>query len=277
MRRSPFVVTAVVLLSAIAASAVPARAHDLFLTLRSFFAPPQTAIEIHALNGTFSSSVAVVARDRMIDVSVWSPAGRARLDTTAWLERRDTTVLTLRTGGPGTYAVGVSTRPRILALKAPDFNAYLASEGVPEVLAARRRDGELDRPARERYSKHVKALIQVGDAPSGAFGAVFGYPAEIVPLDNPYALRAGPGSRLRVRALVGDTAQPALTLQVGGRDLRGARLPQREIVTDSAGIAELRLVVPGRYYVKFIRMRRLVDDAAADYESRWATLTFELR
>jgi hypothetical protein len=276
MRRSTFL-SVTCLVVALGISAVPARAHDLFLTLRSFFVPAESAIEIHALNGTFSSSVATVARERMADVSVWSPAGRAHLDTSAWVERRDTTVLRLRTGGPGTYAVGVSTRAKVLALKASDFNGYLASEGVPEVLADRRRDHELDRPARERYAKDVKTLVQVGETRTESFGAVFGYAAELVPLDNPYGLRAGPGTVFRVRALVDGAAQAALTLQVGGRDTRGARLPQREIRSDASGIAVVHLEIPGRYYVKFIRMRRLTGDPEADYESHWATLTFEVR
>ena len=33
---------------------------------------------------------------------------------------------------------------------------------------------------------------------------------------------------------------------------------------------------PGRWYVKFIHMVR-VNAADADYESKWATVTFELR
>ena len=41
--------------------ALPSR-HGLFLVLRTFFVPPETAVEIHALNGTFSKSEAAVAR-----------------------------------------------------------------------------------------------------------------------------------------------------------------------------------------------------------------------
>ena len=76
---------------------------------------------------------------------------------------------------------GVSVKPRELELKAADFNAYLEEDGIPDVLEARRRNNELGKPARERYSKHVKAVFQVGDARTDVFGAVLGYPAEIVP------------------------------------------------------------------------------------------------
>ncbi len=262
---------------ALATAVVPLRAHDLFLTLRSFFVPANAQVEIHALNGTFSTSSGVVSRERMRDVTVLSPAGTAHPDTSAWRDAKDTTILTLHTGTAGTYVVGVSTLPKILRLEAKQFNEYLASEGVPAVLAARRHDGELDRPARERYHKHVKALLQVGDTRTNEATRALGYPAELVPLVNPYALRAGAKTRLAVRALVGGAPVPNLVLQYGGRDAHGKRLPSGEVRTNADGVAELMLPRAGRWYVKFISMVKLTADPDADFESRWATLTFELR
>src|SRR5919202_1531894 len=150
-------------------------AHDLFLKPDSYFVAPGASLTIRVLNGTFSKSENAVAKDRVRDISVVSPGGRMQLDTAAWADRGDTSVLTVPTGESGTYVIGASTRPRELELRAKDFNAYLASDGVPDVLAARRRDHELDRPARERYSKHPKALVQVGDTRSGAFDTALGY------------------------------------------------------------------------------------------------------
>jgi hypothetical protein len=61
----------------------------------------------------------------------------------------------------------------------------------------------------------------------------------------------------------------------GGRSPRGARLPQRTVRSDADGIATISLDQPGKYYVKFIRMVP-VTDPGVDYESLWATLTFEV-
>jgi hypothetical protein len=33
----------------------------------------------------------------------------------------------------------------------------------------------------------------------------------------------------------------------------------------------------GQWYVKFIHMTKVVGDTALDYESKWASITFELR
>jgi hypothetical protein len=60
----------------------------------------------------------------------------------------------------------------------------------------------------------------------------------------------------------------------GGRTARGARIAQRNMRSDADGIASVTL---GMWYVKFINTARLDGDPAADYESKWATLTFEVR
>ena len=270
MKRS--VLLASLLVLAMAASLA---AHDLFLKLGNYFVRPESRVRIHVLNGTFSKSENAVARDRVRDLSLVGPLGIAKLDTSAWSDRGDTSVLTIETGASGTYVVGASILPRELRLEAKDFNAYVASDGVPDVLAARRQKSELDKPARERYSKHVKAVLQAGDRRTDAFATALGYPAELIPLENPYTLKVG--SSLRVRALVEGTPVANQLVVSGGRTARGARIAPASVRTDSAGVARIRLRSPGLWYVKFIRMAPVEADTTIDYESKWATLTFQVR
>ena len=71
----------------------------------------------------------------------------------------------------------------------------------------------------------------------------------------------------------------------GGRPPRGGRLAERRVRTGADGIARIRITDRGQWYVKFINMVRVVSDTMArpagapalDYESKWATLTFEIR
>ena len=262
-------------------------AHDLFLRLDSFFVPPHSPVQIRVLNGTFSKSENAVARERLADLTVVGPSGLAHPDTTAWQATGDTSRLNIRTGEAGTYVVGASTLPREITLKAKEFNAYLADDGIPDVLAARKRNGEMDKPATERYSKHVKALLQVGDARTAGFSTVLGYPAELVPLNNPYLPRSG--GWLRVRALVDGRPVANQLIVSGGRPPRGGRLAERRVRTDIYGVARIRIGDRGQWYVKFINMVPFTGDRlshpagtppgslAPDYESKWATLTFEIR
>jgi len=252
-----------------------ALAHDLFLKLDAYFLAPRARVRISVLNGTFTKSEGFVAPERVADISVVSPAGRTRLPAaTAWSRGPDSTsVLSLAVGDAGTYVAGASTRPRELQLSAEDFNSYLEEDGLPDVLEARRASNELGRGARERYSKHVKAIFQVGDTRSEGFGVALGYPAEIVPLENPYAI--GRGASLRVRCLVDGRPVANQTVLWGGEQ-GGRPLAQRGTRTDADGVAQVTLDAAGRWYVKFIHMVR-VNQPGLDYESKWATLTFETR
>ena len=268
----PFIAFAMVVLAV-----ATLRAHDLFLRLERYFVPPNSDVRVYVLNGTFSKSEGAVTRDRLRALDLIGPAAVTPLDTALWVPAGDTTVLTLRTGDAGTYVVGASLRPRELRLEPKDFNNYLATDGVPDVLEARRRSGELDRPARERYHKHVKAVLQVGSRRSTGFDRALGYPAELVPLDNPYTLR--PGASLRVRALVDRAPVANQYVIAGGRTADGTRIAQRAVRSGGDGIAVIRLRSAGVWYVKFIHMTRATatGDTTIDYESKWATLTFQVR
>lgn len=249
-------------------------AHDMFVKPTRFFAPENAEVRIRLLNGTFTRSENSIARNRLADASVLSPRGRTKLDTAEWGVQGDTSTFHIHTRGAGTYAVGVSTKPNRIDLSADDFNLYLKDDGIPDALEARKKNNELGKPAKERYHKHVKSLIQVGTARSDDYATPFGYPAEIIPLENPYSLAKG--ATLRVRTLV--DGKPAANQYVlyGGEIPSGGGIEQKSTRSDAQGIASIPLTTAGYWYIKFINMSKVTRDSV-DYESKWASLTFEVR
>ena len=249
-------------------------AHDLFLLPQEFFIAPESLVIVRVLNGTFDKSEAAVTAARIGDLSVVTPRGRTAPPRDDWRASGDTAVFPVRVGRSGNYLIGLSTLDRTIRLEAKDFNEYLATEGSPAILLQRKRTGEDTLPARERYSKHVKALLQVGDTRSPSYGAVLGYPAELVPVRNPYALRRG--EALRVRALLGGKPEAGQLLFYGGRKADGTLVRERSVRTDGTGVAGVRIAGSGEWYIKFIHMVKVSRDTV-DYESKWATLTFGTR
>ncbi len=251
-------------------------AHDLFLRPVSFFVAPGGEILLRMLNGSFTSSEGGVTRPRVRDLRVMHGAAAEKVDTTSLEVGKNESVLHVKPRDPGTYLIGISLLPRTIRLEAKDFNEYLRTDGIPSVLELRRTTGELERPARERYSKHVKSLVQVGSKLE-TVGAVLGYPAELVPLDNPYA-RRGP-QRIRLRALVDGRVVAGIPVLFGGIGSDGKSFPERSALTGSDGVAVITATGPGKWYAKFIDMRpvRSVSGDSVDYESKWATLTFGTR
>ena len=266
---------------ALGLSAVAADAHDLFLRPRDFVVQRGGEILVRVLNGTFTTSEAPVARERLRALTIAGPAGRSSPDRSTWTDGEKESRWRVTLNEPGTHVLGASLEPRTIRMSGTDFNGYLRTEGLPDILTARGTARQLGDSAHERYAKHVKALVRVrrsGSASSlpsdTAYRTTFGYPAELVPLEDPYSLPAG--GILRLRALVDGRPTPRLVVQAGGRTISGSRIAQREARTDSAGIAKFRMTTRGTWYVKFISMRPVPVSAgdSVNYESKWATLTF---
>ena len=255
-------------------SAIAASAHDLFLKLDSYYLQPNTKGVIRLLNGTFNRSDGAVARDRFSDVSlIANGSRRSGAELFSWRDEEKTTLMEVQTGAPGTYLVSASTKPREIDLKAADFNDYLDHDGIPDTLAERGRDRELNKDVRERYSKHVRAIFQVGDQLTDDYKTPLGYPVEIIPQENPYALK--PGQTLTVLCL--HEGKPLINQFVmAGWESPAGKLQTMTMRTDSNGLARLMLKSAGKWYVKLIQMTRLAD-AKLNYESKWASLTFEIR
>ena len=249
-------------------------AHDLFLKLDSYFLQPNSRATVRLMNGTFAASEGVVARDRLRYLNLASPDRRTTVnDVFAWRSEDKTTLMEIQTRGPGTYLVGASTRPREIALKAADFNDYLKHDGLPDTLAARTRVGELAKDVRERYSKHVRAIFQVGDKLSDDYKKELDYPVELIPQQNPYSLKVG--DTISVLCLL-DGRPIANQFIMAGWEVSAGKLQTLETRADAKGIARLKLTGAGKWFVKFIHMTPL-SEGDLNYESKWASLTFEIR
>ncbi len=255
------------------ASALAASAHDLFLKLDSYFLEPNTRAHVRLLNGTFDRSDGLVARDRFHDISLVAHGSRTSgAEAFTWLDEGKTTLMEIQTLAPGTYLVGASTKPKEIDLKAAEFNDYLQHDGIPDTLAERRRDNELGKDIRERYSKHVRAVFQVGDKLTDDYKLPLGYAVEIIPQQNPYALKAGQ----TLTVLCTRDGQPLRNqFIVAGWESLPGKVKSITKRTDQNGLAHFYLKAPGKWYVKMIQMSKLADEKL-NYESKWATLTFAI-
>ena len=254
--------------------------HDLFLKSKNYHLIPHERVAVSLFNGTFETSENVITRARMIDVSIITGDGTlVHPDTACWRDEDTRAVLEFETGSAGTYVVGVSTAPSMIELSAEDFNAYLQHDGVLDVFAERKRDGSLKSVARERYSKHVKSILQVGSHRSDSYKTKLGYPVELIPLSNPYDLKVG--DTLSVLFLRHGKPEPdqLIYASYAGYHEHNGDDSHREAVmsrTDESGIAGIVLKEKGEWYVRLVNMVKVGDDGV-DYESNWATLTFEIR
>lgn len=198
-------------------------------------------------------------------------------------------------GAEGTYFIGLATRPHTIRLAAEKFNRYLKSEGLSDQIAERKIAGESDTAVVERFSKFAKSAIQAGDKLSENFANPLGYPVEIIPDVNTFALTEGE----QFAATIYKDGKPlADTLVFASHEAHIDENTESEysdlvrVRSDENGQVRFTLGQSGNWYVRFIDLRKKdeseywytgiltalgLEEPRIFYESLWATLTFHVR
>lgn len=155
-----------------------------------------------------------------------------------------------------------------IELDADKFEAYLKDEGFVDAIAERKTRKESRLPGRERYRRHLKALVP--GAPQEAIAtAPIGKRLELVPLEAPARLKAG--DTVAVRLLLDGRALADAPVEVCQRQAPGSVSINRAI-TDDDGVARLPVTGPGMTLIRAVQMRRVTDqDSKADWESFWTS------
>lgn len=156
-------------------------------------------------------------------------------------------------------------------MEGPAFERYLAEEGLTAASAARSARGQSATPGREVYSRCAKALVAVGDATAGGHDRRVGLTLELVPEANPYTHAAGQPLPLRLEydgAPVAGVLVQAVARETPDQPVQGR--------TDAEGRVSLPLGRSAGWLVKAVHMVPAPSGLDADWESFWASLTFEV-
>jgi len=246
-------------------------AHDLWLLSSSFIIKPGQIVRVAANSGdSFPKSTAAVTPDRVARCALVTAAETIPLDKLQ--VQGDSLVITAQPKRPGNAIVELVLRPRLITLPADKFTEYLAEEGLTEVIEARRAAGADKQEGRERYAKSAKALLQVGAKDDVTYARLLGHRLEIVPDRNPYTLKVG--SRLKVQVIYEGLPLAKAQVESGSTAMSGNKVKTR---TNESGLATIELSTPGLWYIHALQMVPLRNDPEADWESSWATLTFEMK
>ena len=254
------------------------QAHELFLKPDNYFLKPQSKELLKLVNGTFDKNLAIVARARMQDVSIAADDKVFHPPATDWHDADAASHLTFTTGKAGTPVAGVSTRPGVRTLPAADFRAFMKLYGALDGLTSFDSESKLA-AVRQRSAKHVKAVFQVGNAYSTDYSRRLGYPLEIVPQNNPFELKLNEALRFQVLHNGQPVANHLVYVNHAGfneDDDAERRVNAQKLRTDKNGMASVKISKKSAWYIALIHVHP-VKDADADYDTNWATLTFEMK
>jgi uncharacterized GH25 family protein len=164
---------------------------------------------------------------------------------------------------PGFQWIGYQSNAYPVTLDAPKFEQYLRDEGLDGVIKV-----QSQRPQSERFYRCAKALLEAGGAKSGTFDVPIGFTLELVPRKLPRA-----GDELPLTLLFhGKPAANILVVAMSKTDPDNAVRAR----TDARGRVTLRIAHGGFWLIKAVHMQSAPADSGVDWESWWASLTFEL-
>lgn len=246
--------------------------HDLYLRPRTFRLAPGQAGVVEFHNGeAFPNSQVPPVLARLRGTKVLSVKGEQPLTGVRILGKA--AVGSFKAPEAPAFLVLAETTPNYIELPALKFEEYLAHENLVSISEWRKAHGEAGKPGREMYSKYVKAILHTGAADAFVTKPV-GQAIEFVPLTDPASLKRG--DRLTVQILFRGSPAASLHVEASSAAVGGAVKHRQLGRTDLAGKIEIPLDVAGLWKLHAIFMQRRQDTAQADWESFWASITFEV-
>jgi len=174
----------------------------------------------------------------------------------------------------GGHLMVVERTPAHIKMRALKFNRYLKHEGLLPALAERKQAGERLQRARERYTRYLKAFVQVGDVADGQSTRVLGQRIELVPSRDLATVKQG--ERLAVQVRFEGVPLAGVMVEAFVRDASGKAKGQKQ-VSDAQGRVEFTLGQRGAWLVRTVHMQRCIGCEDADWESFWTGYSFALR
>jgi hypothetical protein len=268
------------LVLAILAPATPALAHDFWIAPASFRPAPGATVPLELRVGEGFSGDPVPRDPRRI--VVFDAVGPRGVETAVAGVAGAHPAGILPVPETGLYLIAYESNAAAIELAAEKFEAYLGEEGLQRIVELRRARGESAAPGRERYARCAKALVRTvrtvrtglpeasQEGGDDHFGHRFGMPLELVPEADPYRLQAGADFPVRL-LFRGEPLAGALVVALPAAD-PGAALRAR---SDAEGRVRFPLDRKGAWLIKAVHMEAASAGTDADWESWWASLTFE--
>jgi uncharacterized GH25 family protein len=253
---------------ALALAAGPLSAHDFWIEPSSFRPEVHSTVTARLMVGQNFQGEAVARNPALILKFLLSfPGGEVPLDGRSGDDPAGSAEIAV----PGLQALQYRSGNSLVSLEAQKFEDYLREEGLERIIAVRAGRDESQKPSRELFSRCAKALLFAGPLGTAGDDRELGLTLELVAEKNPYGLRAG--SALPVRLLYeGKPLEGALVTALP----HGPAKEKLSARTDRHGRVQLHLPYGGVWLLKAVHMIPAPPGSGADWQSLWASLTFEI-
>ena len=172
----------------------------------------------------------------------------------------------------GTHLVTLQSVAVVNEIEAEEFNTYLKDNGLDEVYDQRVKTNTLNAAGKELQSSYSKLLLQAGNKRDGTFAKLTGFPLEIIPEKNPYALKAGEVIRFKILW----QGKPLFGAKVKVWIKKDNRTGVQNIYSGQDGMIETRISGSGTWMVSAVKMMPS-KNAQADWQRYRSSLVFGIQ
>lgn len=232
------------------------RAHDFWIEPSSFAPPAGATVAVRLRSGENLEGKPAVRSSKWIERFVVRQDGREKpidgiegSDPAGWLIA----------SGTSPAVIAYRSRPTMITLAAARFTAYLREHGLERIVELRAKRGDTTKPGRELFSRCAKAQLR------GVVREPVGLRYEIV---------ADAQSATSFRGRVLFEGKPLAGALVLAQSKRNPAAPL-SVRSDANGAFSFTLDGRGLWLVKSVHMVAAPPKSGADWESLWASLTFE--
>ena len=253
-------------------AALPGQAHEFWMLARPFAMAPNGGTRLSLNVGEYFSGDAIAFSTQYVAALHHHARGvdqdlLPRVATTPTVGE-----FPIRLEQAGTHLFSYDSQPNRITLGGEKFHAYLHDEGLDDIVRQREQAGTANTPARERYRRFVKTLVEVGGKHDDTYRVRTGQRFEIVPIDDPLA--AGAGDTLRFCLLF--ERKPLENALIKAWHVHGDQTVMIRVRTDGAGMAAFDLPYAGTWMLSVVHMVAATGSTEDDWDSLWGNLTFSL-
>jgi len=191
-----------------------------------------------------------------------------KLDDALGLNKGDS--LQLAMFDEGTVMVTLNTNNSFIDLDAKKFNDYLREDELTEAIEYREKNGDTTKSGREFYQRSVKTIFQVGGKMTNAYKQKTELPLDIIPTDNPYSVARDGHFKVKL-FFMGEKLKKTRVKVWHKLD---DKVSKQEYTTGDDGEVKFFLSTEGEWMISCVKMVRLENDARAEWQSYWGSLTW---
>jgi hypothetical protein len=247
-------------------------AHDLYLQPGAFYLdkPGEVMVEMRITEERFPGDPLRWRGDKTIQLKTLGVSGKKDIPDSDGVNPR----ITFQKAG--THQIGWEGSVSYISINPEIFDKYITIEGYKDVIEARKKANAQNTFGRERYSRFIKTLVQIGNEKTDDFKRPMGFKIEIIPQTNPVNLKAGDELQVQVLFEGKPLANNRIMATYDEYSTKQEDYAQT-LETGPDGMARFKITQPGLWMIRTNRILPVTGDEKADWESFWSNLTFQVR